>query len=77
MVKRKKHTFYADDEEFRIIEVYAEQHDSTVSEYVRRSALSEGRRHLPRKRFKSLIEQLIQEALLERFPVRGEAGDGN
>ena len=72
-MRRKKHTFYATDEEFRIIEVYAEQANSSFSEYVRKSALAEGKRHLPQKRFKSLVGQLIQEALNERFPVQEAA----
>ena len=72
-MKRYGCTVYLSVEELDIIKIYAEQGGMSVSEYMRRSGLSEGKRHLPQKRFKSLVGQLIQEALNERFPVQEAA----
>ena len=72
MTKRKLRKFYANDDEFKIIEVYAEQANISFSEYVRKAALSEGKRHLPTKRLDAYIDARVQKAMKVLYPVRVE-----
>lgn len=68
---RKKRAFYATDEEYRTIQLYAKAKGREISEFVRSTALSEINRHIRKKDLKELVREYVLEALKDGFPARG------
>ena len=68
---RKKRTVYATDEEWDLIQAYAEAGRKTASNFVLTTALSEINRHAARKAFKDMVRELVLEVLKDSFPSRG------
>jgi len=72
---RTKRTFRATDAEYDAIQEYARVKGRTVSAFVLHSALSEISKHPPKNGLESLVRQIIQEELKNRFPTRGNQSD--
>lgn len=70
---RKKRTFRATDEEYCMIQEYAQVKGRTVSEFVRYAALSEISKHPPKNGLETMVRGIIREELQNGFPTSGNA----
>lgn len=76
-MKRKKHTVRFSDSEYQMIKEYARSKGRAVSAFVRHSALSEISKHPPKNGLETMVRQIVQESLAERFPTLGNANEGH